>query len=657
MVAAMEPTTIQSVVLKVGVLTDEAIRNGSIKKNPKKRGNGGEPTSGQLVEIDKVIKHCKLEIQGHVFDINLIPFGSGSFDVIIGMDWLSDHKAEIICHEKVVRIPLLDGNVLRVIGERLEEKMRQLRSAKAKEQKQEEIVVVRDFSEVFSDDLSGLTPIREIEFQIELVPRVIPVVKSPYRLTPSEMEELSGQLKELQDKGFIRPNSTHWGALVLFVKKNDGSFRMRIDYKELNKLPIKNHLRSGYHQLRVYEDDIPKTAFRTRYVHFKFTIMPFGLTNASATQEEHEFFGHVINEDGIHVDPRKIEAVKNWKAPRTPFEVCSFLGLAGYYHRFIKNFSKIVKPLTVLTQKSKIFDWGEEQENAFQTLKDKLCNAPILALLDGPKYFVVYCDASGLGLGCVLMQRGKVIAYASRQLKIYEKNYTTHALELGAVVFALKIWRHYFDYDCKIRYHPGKVNIVADALSWKERIKSKRDRAINMTLQSSIMDRILVAQKEAFDESAGIDGMIKLRSDGALYYLDRIWVHLKADVRNLIMDEAYKSKYSVHPRSDKMYYDLRDRPSGLLQQPEILEWKWEGIAMDFVTKLPRTSSGHDTIWVIVDRLTKSAHFLPMREDIRLIDWLGYTLMRLLLGMVYRSRSYLIVIVDSRRGFGSQYKRH
>ncbi|GKC87344.1 putative reverse transcriptase domain-containing protein [Tanacetum coccineum] len=232
-----------------------------------------EIASGQLVEIDKVIKGCKLEIEGHVFDTNLIPFGSGSFDVIIGMDWLSDYKAEIICHEKVVRIPLLDGKVLRVLGEKPEEKMRQI------------------------------TPSQEIEFFIELVLGAIPVAKSPYRLAPSEMEELSSQLKELQDKGFIRLSSSPWGAQVLFVKKKDGSFRMCIDYRELNKLTIKNRyplprigdlfdqlqgsqyfskidLRSGYHQLRVHEDDIPKNAIRTRYGHFEFTVMPFGLINA-----------------------------------------------------------------------------------------------------------------------------------------------------------------------------------------------------------------------------------------------------------------------------------------------------------------------------------------------------------------------------------------
>ncbi|GKC97382.1 putative reverse transcriptase domain-containing protein [Tanacetum coccineum] len=459
-----------------------------------------EIASGQLLEIDKVIKGCKLEIKGHVVDIDLIPFVHKSFDVIIGMDWLSNYQAKIICHEKVVRIPLPDGKVLRVLE------------------------------------------------------------KSPYRLAPSELEELSGQLKELQDKDFIQPSSSPWGAPILFVKKKDGSFRMCIDYRELNKLTVKNHyplpmiddlfdqlqgsqfflkidLRSGYHQLRVHEDDILKTAFRTRYGHFEFIVMPFGLTNTPA------FLGHVINGNGIHVDPSKIEAVKNWKFPRTPTEGRSFLGLVGYYHRFIENFSKIAKSLTILTQRCKTFDWGEEQELTFQTLKDKMCNAPILALLDEPKDFMVYCDASGIRLGYVLMQRGKMIAYASRQMKIHEKNYTTHDLELEL----------FSDYDCEIRYHPGKANVVADALSRKERLGMKNDIA---------------------------------------EHVSKCLTCLKVKVEH-------------------------QRPSGLLQQPEIPVWKWERIAMVFVTKLPRTSSGHDKIWVIMDRLTKSAHFLPMREDYKM----------------------------------------
>ncbi|GKE32764.1 putative nucleotidyltransferase, ribonuclease H, partial [Tanacetum coccineum] len=389
------------------------------------------------------------------------------------------------------------------------------------EPKLNDISVVREFEDLFLEDLSGLPPQQQVKFHIDLVPGATPIAKSPYRLAPLERLELSGQLQELQDKGFIRPSHSPWGAPVLFVKKKDGSLRMCIDYRELNKLTDKNRyplsriddlfdqlqglrffskidLRSGYHQLRLHEDDIPKTAFQTRYGHFEFTVMPFGLTNApivfmdlmnrvckpyldkfvivfiddiliySKTKEDHEvhlglvlellrkeklyakfskckfwlqevhFLGHVVNQNVIHVDPSKIEAVKNWKTPTTPSEIRSFLGLAGYYRWFIANFSKIAKPLTSLTQKNQKYVWGVEQEEAFQTLKNNLCDAPILTLPDGVEDFVVYYDASNQGLGCVLMQRDKVISYASRQLKTYEKNYTTHDLELGAVVFALK---------------------------------------------------------------------------------------------------------------------------------------------------------------------------------------------------------------------------
>ncbi|GJU23536.1 putative reverse transcriptase domain-containing protein [Tanacetum coccineum] len=373
------------------------------------------------------------------------------------------------------------------------------------------------------------------------------------------MKELSEQLHELSDKGFIRPSSSPWGAPILFVKKKDGSFRMCIDYRELNKLTVKNRyplpriddlfdqlqgssiyskidLISGYHQLRVREQDIPKTAFRTRYGHYEFQVMTLGLTNAPANEKEHEehlkailellkkeklyakfskcefwipkvqFLGHVIDSKGIHVDPAKIESIKDWASPKTPTEIRQFLGIK--------------------------FDWGEKEENAFQLIKQKLCSAPILALPKGSEDFVVYCDASHKGLGDVLMQREKVIAYASQQLKIHEKNYTTHDLELRSVVFALKIWRHYLygtkctvftdhkslqhildqkelnmrqrrwlellsDYDCDIHYHSGKANIVADALSRKERIEPFWVRALVMTISLDLPKQILKAHIEA----------------------------------------------------------------------------------------------------------------------------------------------------------------
>ncbi|GJY14754.1 putative reverse transcriptase domain-containing protein [Tanacetum coccineum] len=384
--------------------------------------------------------------------------------------------------------------------------------------------------------------------------------------------------------------------------------------------------------------------------------------------------------------------------PKVQFlgHVINSQGLAGYYRRFIEGFSKIAKPMTKLTQKKVKFDWGDKEEAAFQLLKQKLCSAPILALPDGSEDFIAYCDASIKGLGAVLMQREKVIAYASRQLKIHEKNYTTHDLELGAVVFALKIWRHYLygtkctvftdhkslqhilnqkelnmrqrrwlellsDYDCDIRYHPGKANVVADALSRKERDQPLRVRALVMTIGLDLPKQILNAQTEARKpeniKSEDVGGMLienskdpekfrteKLepRADGTLCLNGRSWLPCYGDLRTVIMHESHKSKYSIHPGSEKMYQDMKklywwpnmkadiatyvskcltcakvkaehQRPSGLLVQPEIPQWKWDNITMDFVTKLPKSSQGYDTIWVIVDRLTKSAIFVPMRE--------------------------------------------
>nr|GEY02316.1 putative reverse transcriptase domain-containing protein [Tanacetum cinerariifolium] len=363
-------------------------------------------------------------------------------------------------------------------------------------------LVIQDFPEVFPNDLLRLPLPRQVEFCIDLVPGAAPVARAPYRLAPSEMKELAKQLQKLLEKRFIRPSSSSWGAPVLFVKKKDGSFRMCINYRELNKLTVKNHypliriddlfdqlqglsvyskidLRTGYHQLRIREEDIPITALRTRYGHYEFRVMPFGLTNAPTVfmdlmnrvcKPYLDKFVIVFIDDILIYSKNKEEHGEHLK---TILELLKREQL--YYQRFIEGLSLISKPLTKLTQKNKKFEWETEAEEAFQTLKHKLFCAPILALPEGSKYFVVYCDASLRGFGAILMQREKVIAYASRQLRTHEENYTTHDLELEVVVFALRWIELLSDYNCEIRYHPRKANVVADALSQKERTSSGYD--------------------------------------------------------------------------------------------------------------------------------------------------------------------------------------
>ncbi|GJR04382.1 putative reverse transcriptase domain-containing protein [Tanacetum coccineum] len=391
-----------------------------------------------------------------------------------------------------------------------------------------------------------------VEVQIDLIPGAAPVARAPYRLAPSEMKELSKQLQEISDKGFIKPSSSPWGAPVLFVKKKDGSFRMCIDYRELNKLTVKNHyplpriddlfdqlqgssiyskidLRSGYHQLRVREQDIPKTAFRTQYGHYEFQVMPFGLTNAPA----------------VFIDLMNLVC-----KPYLDKFIIVFIDDILIYSKDEKEHEEHLKAILELLKKEQLYAmfskcefWilkGEKEENAFQLIKQKLCSAPILALPEGSEDFVVYCDASHKGLGVVLMQREKVIAYASRQLKVHEKKLTplNDLVELGSISVALKIWS---------------------------------------------------------------------------------WLPCYGDLRSVIMHESYKSKYSIHPGSEKMYQDVKK-----------LYW-WPNMKADIATYVSKcltcarvkaehqrpsglSSQGFDTIWVIVDRLTKSAHFLPIREN-------------------------------------------
>ncbi|GJU42253.1 putative reverse transcriptase domain-containing protein [Tanacetum coccineum] len=389
-----------------------------------------ELADGRIVSTNIVLKGCTLNLVNHLFEIDLMSIELGTFDVIIGMDWLVRHDAVIIFGEKVVRIPY-ENKTLTVESDKGMPRLKVVSCIKArkyiergfhlflahvtkkkpKEKRLEDVPVIHDFPEVFPNDLPGLPPPKQVEFRIDLVPGAAPVARAPYRLAPSEMRELLKQLRELLEKGFNHPSLSPW-------EHQCSSVYSKID------------LRSGYHQLHIKEEDIPITTFRTRYGYFEFQVMPFGLTNVPAVfmdlmnrvsfeailellkkermyvkfskcdfwLDSVQFLSHMIDRNGVHVDPVKIEAIRNWAAPTTPMEVRQFIGLAGYYQ-----------------------------------------SASILALLEGTEDFVVYCDVSLKGYVVVLMQREKVIAYTSRQLKVYEENYTAHDLELRAVVFALRL--------------------------------------------------------------------------------------------------------------------------------------------------------------------------------------------------------------------------
>ncbi|GAU31786.1 hypothetical protein TSUD_22320 [Trifolium subterraneum] len=752
-------------------------------------------TGGKVVS-KRVCPNCPVLVSGKTYHIDLICLPLKDLDVVLGMDWLSANTIYIGCAEKNLYVPIDVNAESRALTALLQNTHQMIQYLAASNNcfsimftidpkpslGSSDIPIVCEYLDVFSDDVVSLPPEREIEFSIDLVPGSQPIYVAPYRMSPLELRELKSQLEELLQKHFIRPSVSPWGVPVLLVKKKDGTMRLCIDYRQLNKVTIKNKyplpriddlldqlrgatifskidLRSGYHQIRIKSSDVSKTAFRTRYGHYEFLVMPFGLTNAPAVfmdymnrifqpyldkfvvifiddiliysrnSQEHavhlrivleilrekqlyakfskcefwltevKFLGHVISQGGVSVDQSKVEAVLNWERPRTVTEVRSFLGLAGYYRRFILGFSEIALPLTRLTRKGVPFEWDADCEWSFVNLKEKLTSAPVLVIPDPNRKFVVYCDASNKGLGCVLMQDGAVV------LKSHEENYPTHDLELAAIIFALKIWRHHLygvqfdlfsdhkslkylfdqkdlnmrqrrwmeylkDFDFSLNYHPGKANVVADALSRKSLYASEllmhqcdlyekfRDLNLNVIfrkdgvkmnrMELSCDLRSMIARAQVYDDELQKrigKPEFSVAEDGVIQFGGRICVPNNKELKRLILEEAHKSGFSIHPGSTKMYHDLKknqwwpnmkaeiaefvsrcivcqqvkiehQKPAGPLQPLEIPEWKWEHITMDFVGGLPRNQKGQDSIWVIVDRLTKSAHFLPVKSTFR-----------------------------------------
>ncbi|KAL0455612.1 UNVERIFIED_CONTAM: Transposon Tf2-12 polyprotein [Sesamum latifolium] len=547
------------------------------------------------------------------------------FDVILGMDWLASNHAVVDCQTKEVAVEINGQMKTVIVGER----------------------------KVINCLISAVTAFNLIkegcQAYLASVHDTTKTIESNYNQEQVSLPRIDDLLDQLK------------GATVF----------SKID------------LRSGYWQLRIEEGSISKTAFRTRYGHYEFVVMPFGLTNAPAafmslmnktlqpfldqfvivfiddiliysrSPKEHEqhlwtvlqilrekqlyakfskcefwmeeiaFLGHVVSKEGVQPDPAKVRAILEWEPPKNVSEVRSFLGLAGYNRRFVKDFSVVAKPLTNLLKKNTPFNWNDRCAQSFEELKRRLTSAPILALPSGDGGYVVYTDASRQGLGCVLMQHGKVIAYASRQLRPHEMNYPTHDLELAAIVHALKIWRHYLygetfhiftdhkslkyiptqkelnlrqrrwiellkDYDCTIDYHPGKANIVADALSRKtvdqlagmicynvEYLTALRAMDVHfsvggdlllatMQVKPSLKDKIKDAQnkdpylqKMKTKVQEGKNDQFVIQNDGTLMNEKRMCVPNVEELRTEIMHEAHYAPYAMHPGSTKMYRDLR----------------------------------------------------------------------------------------------------
>ncbi|KAA0036120.1 ty3-gypsy retrotransposon protein [Cucumis melo var. makuwa] len=667
------------------------------------------PSRAVMLSKDK-IKACQVEAANHMLDVTLLVLDMKDFDVILGMDWLSANHASIDCFRKEVVFNPPSGTsfkfkragivcVPKVISALKASKLLNQGTwgilASMVDTREPEVSlssepVVREYPDVFPDELLGLPPLREVDFVIELEPGTVLISRAPYRMAPAELKEL-----KVSYRGYWTRAS--YDLACHLGERQYCSIDDLFDQLQGATVFSKIDLRSGYHQLRIRDSDIPKNAFRSRYGHYEIIVMSFGLTIVlavfmdlmnrvfkdfletfvivfigdilvySKTEVEHEdhlhqvlgtlranklyakfskcefwlkkvsFLGHVVSSEGVSVDPAKIEVV-SWPRPSTVSEIRGFLGLA------------------------------------------------VLTVPDGSGSFVIYSDASKKGLGCALMQQGKVVAYATRQLKSHEQNNPTHDLELAAVVFALKIWRHYL-YDEKIQIftdHKSLKYFFTQELNMRQRRKVAHSAVLitkqapllrdferveiavsigevtsqlaQLTVQPTLRQRVIVAQlndpylveKRLLLEAWQSEGF-SVSSDDGLTFDGRLCVLEDIAVKIELLTEAHSSPFTMHLGSTKMYQDLRraywwrnmkrevadfvsrclvcqqvkaprQKSAGLLQPLGVPEWKWESISMDFITGLSRTLKGYTVIWVVVDRLTKSAHFIPGKSTYTANKW-------------------------------------
>jgi transposase InsO family protein len=749
-----------------------------------------ETVNGETITVDGYI-FTTIEVEGYKKRIGMYVADIKS-EVILGMPWLRDENPRVNWRDKTVELDY-DGTVVkwRGIEDKINVEMQEisakqtgralrkgakifavhfrevLKNEETKSPK-ELVEVLEEYADVFPKDLPpGLPPIRDVDHSIDLLPGATPPHRAPYRMSPTELKELDRQIIDLLDKGMIRPSKSPFGAPVLFVKKNDGSLRMCMDYRALNKLTIKNRYplprindmfdqlqgakifskidkRDAYHQIRIREEDVPKTAFRTRYGYYEWLVLPFGLTNAPATYqtlsnhifrpyldkfcvvylddiliysrsvEEHlfhlrlildvlrqhklyaklakceflkdeiGFLGHRVSSKGIAPDPSKQNAIREWESPKSIKQLQSFLGLANYYRRFIRNFSQEASPLIKLLKKDTQYHWGEDQVFSFHRLKELLSTAPVLSIANPLKPFIIHVDASDTAIGCVLQQEfeGNLhpISFESYTLKAAETRYPIRERELLAIVHALRVWRIYIhgspitiktdheslkylmtmktltprlarwidaiaEFDIDIQYLPGKLNKVADALSRKQIneitiVNTDAHQRIKTALISDSYAQDIMKNLGEEDQPPH-EKKYQLQDD-LVYFEDKLYI--PSSMRSEWIQNEHDSPLAGHPGHlktfdlvnrhfywPKMHKDIMNyvarcevcqrakhdtqRPQGLLNPLEVPPHPWHTISLDFITHLPLTKHHHDAILVVIDKMTKMAHFIPTTSTV------------------------------------------